>query len=42
MRILVIEDEHKIARALKKAVEQENDAVDVGYDGDSGYAWSTT
>ena len=38
MRILVIEDEHKIARALKKALEQETFAVDVAYDGDEGYA----
>ncbi len=42
MRVLVIEDEHKIARALKKALEQENYAVDVCYDGDSGYAMATT
>ncbi len=42
MRILVIEDEHKIARALKKALEQENYAVDVAYDGDEGYAMATT
>lgn len=42
MRILVIEDEHKIARALKKALEQEKYAVDVAYDGDEGYAMATT
>lgn len=42
MRILVIEDEHKIARALKKALEQESYAVDVSYDGDDGYAMATT
>lgn len=42
MRILVIEDEHKIARALKKALEQEKYAVDVCYDGDSGYSMATT
>jgi len=42
MRILLIEDEHKIARALKKALEQENYAVDVAYDGDEGYAMATT
>lgn len=42
MRILVIEDEHKIARALKKALEQESYAVDVAYDGDEGYAMATT
>jgi DNA-binding response OmpR family regulator len=42
MRILLIEDEHKIARALKKALEQESYAVDVAYDGDDGYAMATT
>src|SRR5664280_2474253 len=42
MRILIIEDEHKIAQALKKALEQENYAVDVSYDGDDGYAMATT
>ncbi len=42
MRILVIEDEHKIARALKKALEQESYAVDISYDGDDGYAMATT
>lgn len=42
MRILVIEDEHKIAAALKKALEQESYAVDVSYDGDDGYAMATT
>lgn len=42
MRILLIEDEHKIARALKKALEQEKYAVDVAYDGDEGYAMATT
>jgi len=42
MRVLVIEDEHKIAQALKKALQQENYAVDVSYDGDDGYAMATT
>jgi DNA-binding response OmpR family regulator len=36
MRILVVEDEHKIARALKDGLEQESYAVDVAYDGESG------
>lgn len=36
MRILVIEDEHKIAGALKRGLEQEKYAVDVEYDSDSG------
>lgn len=42
MRVLIVEDEHKIARALKKALEQETFAVDVAYDGDEGYAMATT
>jgi len=42
MRILIVEDEHKIARALKKALEQETFAVDVAYDGDEGHAMATT
>jgi DNA-binding response OmpR family regulator len=42
MRILIVEDEHKIAQALKKALEQDNYAVDVSYDGDDGYAMATT
>lgn len=36
MRILVIEDEHKIAGALKRGLEQEKYAVDVEYDADGG------
>ena len=36
MRILVVEDEHKIANAIKRGLEQERYAVDVEYDGDSG------
>jgi DNA-binding response OmpR family regulator len=42
MRILLIEDEQKIARALKRALEQEKHAVDVAHDGDEGYAMITT
>lgn len=42
MRILVVEDEHKIANALKRGLEQEAYAVDVSYDGDDGRAMATT
>lgn len=42
MRILVVEDEHKIARAIGRALEQESYAVDIAYDGDEGYAMATT
>jgi DNA-binding response OmpR family regulator len=38
MRILVVEDEEKIARAIQKGLQQESFAVDVVYDGDSGLA----
>lgn len=37
MRILVIEDEHKIANSLKKGLEQESFAVDLAFDGERGY-----
>jgi two-component system, OmpR family, response regulator len=36
MRILIIEDEHKIANAIKQGLMQEKYAVDVEYDADSG------
>lgn len=32
-----MEDEHRIARAVKEGLEQESYAVDVCYDGESGY-----
>lgn len=37
MRILIVEDDHKIAGSIKKGLEQESLAVDVAYDGASGY-----
>jgi len=37
MRILVVEDEHKIANAIKKGLEQEAYAVDVAFDGLEGF-----
>lgn len=42
MRVLVIEDEHKIANSIKKGLEQENFAVDVVYDGDAGYDYAVS
>lgn len=36
MRILVIEDDHKIAMAIKRGLEQESYAVDVSFDGKDG------
>jgi two-component system, OmpR family, response regulator len=37
MRILVVEDEHKIANSIKRGLEQEGYAVDVAYDGEEGF-----
>lgn len=37
MRILVVEDEHRIAQSVKEGLEQESYAVDVAYDGEDGY-----
>ncbi len=42
MRILVVEDEHKIANAIKRGLEQENYAVDVAYDGETGFDLAAT
>ncbi|MCL5969945.1 MAG: response regulator transcription factor [Patescibacteria group bacterium] len=42
MRILVIEDEHKIAHSIKKGLEQESYAVDVSYDGSNGFDLAAT
>ena len=36
MRILVIEDEKKVANFIKKGLEEEHYAVDNAYDGESG------
>ncbi|OGG05088.1 DNA-binding response regulator [Candidatus Gottesmanbacteria bacterium RBG_16_52_11] len=37
MRVLVIEDEHKIANSIRRGLELESYAVDVAYDGIEGY-----
>jgi len=36
MKVLVVEDEHKIANSIKKGLEQERFIVDIAYDGESG------
>jgi DNA-binding response OmpR family regulator len=41
MRILVIEDEPKIAQAVKKGLELKGYAVDMVHDADSGYSYAT-
>ena len=38
MRILIVEDEHKIAGAIKRGLEQLSYAADVAYTGDDGLA----
>lgn len=42
MRVLVIEDEHKIAQSIKKGLMQENFVVDVSYDGINGFDLATS
>ncbi len=42
VRVLVVEDEHRIANSIKKGLEQETFAVDVAYDGEYGYDLAAT
>lgn len=42
MRILIVEDEHKIANSIKKGLEQETYAVDIAYDGEEGFDLAST
>jgi DNA-binding response OmpR family regulator len=42
MRILVVEDEHRIAEAIKKGLKQERYAVDLAYTGVDGYDLATS
>ena len=42
MRILVVEDEHKLAGVLKRGLEEQGYAIDVAYDGADGLALATT
>lgn len=42
MKILVVEDEHKIANSIKQGFMQENFTVDVAYDGVEGYDLAVT
>src|ERR1700716_1332289 len=41
VRILVVEDEHKLAGVLKRGLEEHGYAVDVAYDGEDGLALAT-
>jgi len=42
MKILVIEDEHKIARSIKRGFEQESWLCDTAFDGENGYDLAST
>ncbi|MGA2363662.1 MAG: DNA-binding response regulator, partial [Candidatus Aminicenantales bacterium] len=42
MRILIIEDEGKIAAFLKRGLKEEGYAVDVAADGEQGYFLAST
>lgn len=42
MKILTIEDEHKIANSIKKGLTQEGYAVDVAFDGQEGYDFASS
>lgn len=42
MRILIVEDDRKIANAIKKGLQQESFAVDVSYDGQDGFGQAST
>src|SRR6516165_9007674 len=42
MRLLVVEDEPRLARSLRNGLEEEGHAVDVALDGDDGVVLATT
>lgn len=42
MNILVVEDEHKIARAIVSSLEREGYTTDLVFDGDDGYSMATS
>ncbi len=42
MRILIVEDEHRIATSIKKGLELEKYAVDVAFDGRDGFDLAST
>ncbi len=41
MKVLVVDDERRIANSVKQGLEQEGYAVDVAYDGEDGYNAAT-
>jgi len=42
MRILVVEDEEKIANFIKRGLKEEEYAIDIAYDGEQGHFLATT
>jgi len=42
MRILIVEDERKLAKTIKKGLEQESFAVDIAFDGEYGFDLGST
>ena len=42
MKVLIVEDEHKIANLIKQGFEQEHFAVDVAYDGATGFDYASS
>lgn len=42
MRILVVEDEEKIANFIKRGLKEEGYAIDVAYDGEQGHFFAAT
>src|SRR5579862_4324068 len=42
MRLLVVEDEHKLASVLKRGLEEHGYAVDVAFDGEQGLSLAAT
>ncbi len=42
MKLLIVEDEYKIAASLKKGLEQEKFVVDISHDGEDGYNLAST
>jgi DNA-binding response OmpR family regulator len=42
VKVLIVEDEHKIANLIKQGLEQERLVVDVAYDGAAGYDYASS
>ncbi len=42
MKVLIVEDEHKIANTIRDGLKQNNYAVDITYDGEKGFDLAST